>query len=1120
MVERRESLPLFFSSSVLFFSILKSWYLIFLFLCFHTWGIYVCSLRNAGAETSDTSDIDSEDEQRQRMHRQRYSTDENGGSSSSKSKKKLKKTKKKKTFMKRLSNKMDRFASESSASGTAGDNNSGGGGGGGGGSSTDLAPRPPRRLDNAPVQPMRRQQQRISYAVDADENNDDDNDVGMDNEERQRDDDDESAPIFSSSTSSPMTLDVSTTSRQDEVDGRYEDDDDDDNSYYVDTHTGMNNEFQNIDIRNNNGRDSALLSPKSRRPKRSSMEHVTHAIGVLAKQPVKLAKQPVKLAKSTTKRFRSNSKSPMSKRKSRNFLGGSNHGSDREDTNKQAKNAVQIVPPPPPPPPPIYLSDEDYGNDDEIANPPPRPPARQVSDDLESDNDDAIDPFTDAQDGQNALNNTSDTVYADDVTGTSSPIRGEYGPAAVASTSNASPVVHSPRRFSLGMRPPTRFSTSRSSHDTTPVRPPRRLRKSYPESSPKKSDPSTPTRSRRSSMEHVTHAIGVLAKQPYKLAKQPVKLAKSTHKHIRRRVEDRRASNARGLDMDSDDDDNWIENQQSRPSKRGHRRWTDKKDDSSDDDEAIIVHDGSGEFVLPTPPVYQPESEDEFDIDAPARLNAVPGDNGSVHSKGGSSRSSRSSVIAKQRRRRSMYHVATAIGNLAKQPVKLAKQPVKLAKSTTKRIRKAANRSRNSTIEKDIVQPPDEGCADDADPYSIQHKFTTKPTKRTGGDEGYPISVDGLVDPKEDIGSGIDFTTSQNDVRKSTYHQNHPSDEGLSFESFDDGSGHERHGFRVVENSRQQSDIPSLSLSDPVSVDNIATGHTKPDSHLPEESETDCTNVDAVRDHRVDEYGPAPIDDEEMYGKEEPTKFVRDEEIVIPGEKTSMDFDAYNNIRTSNNDLVSPQAPTRRLSNEIENTDDAAGLYEYADADEYMLGYNDEHHGSLTNINDTRNGVVDINPYWQSPKMPKRRLSNDNDNVDGSSTTSNEDDSVDETGGDFNRSRNLERGISGILSSPKIPERRLSDASTNSMNSSGMSSASDDEPTKERCNSCDELMLRTSHSADPTPTSRFDQVFEKKDIQRHSSMPMNQISRVSMTGEVVYMSSSKQPRAITCSGDA
>ena len=125
-----------------------------------------------------------------------------------------------------------------------------------------------------------------------------------------------------------------------------------------------------------------------------------------------------------------------------------------------------------------------------------------------------------------------------------------------------------------------------------------------------------------------------------------------------------------------------------------------------------------------------------------------------------------------------------------------------------------------------------------------------------------------------------------------------------------------------------------------------------------------------------------------------------------------------------------------------------------------------------------------------SPSLPKRRLSNDAD------------DSYD---GETNKSFKY---ASVTVSTPAVPQRDLSEGSMHSYNSSDPSSDDDEDDfftPKGRCHSYDDYVIRKSHSI--APASRFDQVFEKQSVKRHSSMPMSRISRISMTGEVVHASS-------------
>jgi hypothetical protein len=214
------------------------------------------------------------------------------------------------------------------------------------------------------------------------------------------------------------------------------------------------------------------------------------------------------------------------------------------------------------------------------------------------------------------------------------------------------------------------------------------------------SPPTGSKRGRRTSLSHVTNAIGVLAMQPVRLAKQPVRLAKYTTKKVRKRV-------VRARNNKSSDDD--------------------------DEDSLDGVHPSLSTFpppLPPAPPVYglQYYSEDD-DHDNDISLAAGPsttlpsretsdqqilgmesGDDEIENSDLEEFQTSIQTALRERTQRRSsLQHMTSAIGTVAKQPYKLAKytakQPIKLAKYTGKNIRKRMNKKKKQDDDSIVSDP-------------------------------------------------------------------------------------------------------------------------------------------------------------------------------------------------------------------------------------------------------------------------------------------------------------------------------------------------------------------------------------------------------------------------------
>lgn len=345
--------------------------------------------------------------------------------------------------------------------------------------------------------------------------------------------------------------------------------------------------------------ESPQSPPSQRAYRRSSLDHFTTAVGVLAKQPVKLAKQPVRLAKYTTKKVR---KGVGRVRRSRDSsdddmmdvgLDNTSHrqhfrrpkgfrpstlSSDDEDFNVR-----------------IAAAETDFRDDSFRDNPLPPPRRRHgVEDDIVQEE--------------------------------------RYGNEFDRETNCVILPGSSPTGFNR-------------------------------------------RGGRRSSLSHVTNAIGVLAKQPVKLAKQPVRFAKYTTKKVRKRVV--RARHTKSSDDDDDDSLDGINPAQDRPSLPAGLPLAPPVY-FSDDDDTNFEHINSSATSVQNKPHQQlgMETSDEDEIDFPDGEEvqaAAPRDQS-------------------RRRRSSLQHVTSAIGTVAKQPYKLAKytakQPIKLAKYTGKNIRK------------------------------------------------------------------------------------------------------------------------------------------------------------------------------------------------------------------------------------------------------------------------------------------------------------------------------------------------------------------------------------------------------------------------------------------------
>jgi hypothetical protein len=226
------------------------------------------------------------------------------------------------------------------------------------------------------------------------------------------------------------------------------------------------------------------------------------------------------------------------------------------------------------------------------------------------------------------------------------------------------PVPSSPKELQ-----PQRFSSNRSLHDLTPHCP-----------------------RKRSSMQHVTHAIGMLAKQPVKLAKQPVKLAKSTTKHLRKRL----ALARKG--RDSSDDEDCVEEELAELPAYPPVYFPNGE---SEDDEFGL----SSRSKCPTSPVAELPHVSRVHHNRDAEDNYYGRLEITELTPGMSA--TRPHTPPKRKQRSNIGHVAHAVGVLAYQPVKLAKQPVKLAKSTRKRLRRRAD---ENCTRKRLRRRADENC--------------------------------------------------------------------------------------------------------------------------------------------------------------------------------------------------------------------------------------------------------------------------------------------------------------------------------------------------------------------------------------------------------------------------
>lgn len=217
------------------------------------------------------------------------------------------------------------------------------------------------------------------------------------------------------------------------------------------------------------------------------------------------------------------------------------------------------------------------------------------------------------------------------------------------------------------------------------------------EINPGASSPPDSKRGRRSSLSHVTNAIGVLAMQPVRLAKQPVRLAKYTTKKVRKRVV--RSRNSKSSEDDDEDSLDGIDPSLSTLAPALPRAPPVYKyglPDSSDDDDQDFNFKVASSSLPPPRQTSEMESGDD-DID-----------NSDVEGFQTSTRTV--SRGDRPRRRSSLQHVTNAIGTVAKQPYKLAKytakQPIKLAKYTGKNIRKRIKMKKQD--DSSIVSDPEE----------------------------------------------------------------------------------------------------------------------------------------------------------------------------------------------------------------------------------------------------------------------------------------------------------------------------------------------------------------------------------------------------------------------------
>ena len=388
--------------------------------------------------------------------------------------------------------------------------------------------------------------------------------------------------------------------------------------------------------------------PASRRNgRRSSLDHVTNAIGVLAKQPGRLAKQPVRFAKYTTKKVR--------KGVGRVRRSGRESSEDEMDFGWALENT-------------------------------PSPKLSGGAGNISSDDDEFFPGFT-----GNSIAENSFSAF-------------QQGPKLPSRAISDSEEEYS-HRFNPRYTGRVVSSTSQKGH-LSPQR--------------------DTSRSHRSSLSHVTNAIGVLAKQPVKLAKQPVRLAKYTSKKVRKRVVRRRKRKPSGDDDDDEEDslegDHQPDISRLPPvlppcppvyfSNRSVSNHSVGMHDSSDDDH-VIVADNQIALTTPFDNIDVCNESGDDDIDESDRDDFAASDDPAPKS-------------GRQQRRSSLQHVTSAIGTVAKQPYKFAKytakqpyklakytakQPIKFAKYTGKSIRK---RMKKKYEESDIVSDPEDvGMSED-----------------------------------------------------------------------------------------------------------------------------------------------------------------------------------------------------------------------------------------------------------------------------------------------------------------------------------------------------------------------------------------------------------------------